>query len=64
MRTNIDLDDNLVKEAMELTSIKTKKEVVSLALKELISMYKRKSLLHYRGKFKWEGDLDVMRKTR
>lgn len=64
MRTNIDLDDSLVKEAMELTKIKTKKEIVRLALKELISLYKRKSLIHYRGKLKWEGNLDEMRKTR
>ena len=64
MRTNIDIDNALVKEAMELTNIKTKKEIVKLALKELISMYKRKSLLHYRGKLKWEGDLDEMRKIR
>jgi Arc/MetJ family transcription regulator len=61
MRTNIEIDDNLIKNAMDITKIKTKKGVVSYALKELINLHKRKSILKYKGKLKWEGNLDEMR---
>jgi Arc/MetJ family transcription regulator len=64
MRTNIEIDDSLVKQAMKLTKSKTKKEVVNLALKELVNQRKRQSILKYGGKLKWEGDLDKMRETR
>ncbi len=62
MRTNIEIDDNLLNSAMTMTRIKTKKGVVEYALKELVAQKKRKSILNLRGKLKWEGDLDEMRK--
>jgi len=64
MRTNIDIDDQLMRDAMAATKLKSKKEVVHVALSELIRMKKQKSILKYRGKAKWEGDLDKMRATR
>jgi Arc/MetJ family transcription regulator len=64
MRTNIDIDDKLMRDAMAATKLKSKKEVVHVALSELIRMKKQKSILTYRGKTKWEGDLDQMRATR
>ena len=64
MRTNIDIDDRLMRDAMAATKLKSKKEVVHIALSELIRMRKQKSILKYRGKAKWEGDLDKMRATR
>jgi len=64
MRTNIEIDDDLMRDAMEATNLKSKKEVVHVALKELIRLRKRKSLLRYRGKAKWDGDLDKMRTLR
>lgn len=64
MRTNIDIDDKLMHEAMAATKLKSKKEVVHVALNELIRITKRKSILRFRGKAKWEGDLDKMRTTR
>ncbi len=64
MRTNIVLDDKLVKEAMKLSGKKTKRELVDYALHELINMHKRRQLLNLRGKIHWEGDLDAMRETR
>ena len=63
-RTNIELDEKLVKEALKLTKIKTKKELVNYALQELVSREKRKGILKLRGKVEWEGDLDEMRKSR
>ncbi len=64
LRTNIELDEELVAEALKLTHKKTKKEVVNYALKELVSRLKRKKLLELEGRVKWSGDLRKMRKSR
>jgi Arc/MetJ family transcription regulator len=61
MRTNIDINDDLIKTAKELSKVKTKKEVVELALENLIKDLRRKDMLLLRGKVNWEGDLDGMR---
>jgi len=63
-RTNIDLEEKLVKERMKVFKCKTKKELVHLALEELLKKEKRKEILTLRGKVKWDGDLDVMRRSR
>lgn len=64
LRTNIELDEELVSEAMKLTQINTKKALVNYALKELVRKVKRKNLLRLEGKVKWEGNLYEMRKGR
>ena len=56
MRTNIVLDDKLVKEAFLYTDVDTKKELVELALKEFIKNHKRKDVRHLRGKVKLRSD--------
>ncbi|GAB4022307.1 type II toxin-antitoxin system VapB family antitoxin [Spirosoma migulaei] len=61
MRTNIDINDELLQVAMEISHIKTKKAIVELALQEYINMMRRKDLLSLRGKVQWDGDLDQMR---
>jgi len=63
-RTNIDLDDRLVEEGMRVFKCKTKKELIHLALKELLKTEKRKEILKLRGRLKWEGDLEQMRGSR
>lgn len=63
-RTNILLDDGLVKEALKLTKLKTKREVVNHALQELVQKARRKRMLELEGKVKWTGDLDEMRESR
>jgi len=60
-RTNIEIDVDLLKEAMQLTKLKTIKDVVHHSLRELIKLEKRKKLLKLKGKVIWEGDLDQMR---
>lgn len=60
-RTNIELDVDLLKLAMELTHLNTIKDVVHYSLKEVVKMSKRKELLKFKGKVDWEGDLDEMR---
>lgn len=61
MRTNIALDDMLVQQAIQLSKLRTKKEVVQEALKHYISWMKKKQLLDVRGKLTWEGKLKEMR---
>lgn len=61
MRTNIVIDDDLMDEAFAVTGIKTKKELVELALKTLIQIKQQESIKALRGKLKWEGDLEEMR---
>ena len=61
MRTNIDIDENLIQEAMKLTGISTKKAAVEAALKQMVSLKKQERLKDLRGKLKWEGNLDEMR---
>lgn len=63
-RTNIEIDEALVKEAMELTNQKTRKAVVNFALKDLVSREKRKKLLDCEGKVEWRGNLEEMRTER
>lgn len=63
-RTNIELNEKLVNEAMKLTHLKTKKALVDYALKELVRKVKRKNLLSFEGKVRWEGNLYEMRKGR
>ncbi len=61
MRTNIVIDDTLMEEAIKLTGAKTKKDAVELGLKTLIRLKKQEKIRAYRGKLKWEGNLDEMR---
>ena len=63
-RTNIELDDKIVKEAIKLTHARTKKEVVNYAIEELVKKLRRKKIIELEGKVKWEGNLNEMRTTR
>ena len=58
MRTNVVLDDELVKEARQVTGIKTKRELVNEALRVLIETRKRKSLLDIMGKIEFDPGYD------
>ncbi len=62
MRTNIVIDNELIHEAMTLSRLKTKKAVVESGLRLLIQMKKQEQIKSLRGKLKWEGDLDAMRR--
>lgn len=64
MRTNIVIDDNLIKEGLACTGLKTKRELVNYALKELVKRKKRKDILELEGKLHWEGNLEEMREKR
>jgi Arc/MetJ family transcription regulator len=61
MRTNIDIDDQLMDEAMQKSDSKTKKAVVEEALRLLIQTRGQASIRRLRGKVQWEGDLEQSR---
>jgi len=61
MRTNIVIDDKLMKDALKATGVKTKREAVELGLKALVDLRKQEQVRQLRGKITWEGDLDAMR---
>ena len=61
MRTNIVIDDQLMTDALEFSGLHTKREVVEEGLKILIKLKKQESTRGFRGKLKWDGDLDDMR---
>ena len=63
-RTNIVLDDELIDKAKSMTGIKTIRELVHHALRELVRHKRQRDLLKLRGNIDWEGDLDEMRRGR
>lgn len=64
MRTNIEIDDELMSAAQELTGIGTKRETVDHALRELVARQRRLGILELRGRVNWEGDLTKSRASR
>ncbi len=61
MRTNIVINDSLMHDALKATGLKTKKEAVELGLKMLIKLNQQESIKAFRGKLKWEDNLEEMR---
>lgn len=64
MRTNIDIDDEVLREAQRLIGTRTKRETVDMALRELVARHRRIGVLDLRGKVRWEGDLGESRRGR
>jgi Arc/MetJ family transcription regulator len=61
MRTNIELDDVLVNQAIKLSKLRTKREVIQEALKSYVASMKKRQLLNLKGRVAWEGNLKEMR---
>jgi Arc/MetJ family transcription regulator len=61
MRTNIEIDDELMAKALELTGLPSKRAVVEEGLRALIQRAYRQQMLEAAGKYPWQGDLDQMR---
>jgi Arc/MetJ family transcription regulator len=62
MRTNIVIDDKLIAEAMQLSGARTKREAVEQSLRLLVQLKRQEQLRTTRGKLKWVGDLEAMRR--
>lgn len=63
-RTNIVLDDRLVREGLRRFGCRSKRELVHLALSELLKSARRRDILSLRGHVKWDGDLGELRRLR
>ena len=63
-RTNIDLDDRLIRRARRLTGLRTKKAIVHRALETLVRDQAWKGILKFYGSGIWQGDLKAMRRSR
>lgn len=61
MRTNIEIDDKLMKDALRATGAKTKREAVELGLKTLVQLRAQEMARELKGRIVWEGDLESMR---
>jgi Arc/MetJ family transcription regulator len=64
MRTNIDIDDRLMRQAMRRSGTRTKKATVEAALRLLVETHAQTAIRRLKGKVHWEGDLDESRRGR
>jgi len=64
LRTNIVIDDKLMRDALRATGLKTKRETVERGLQILLRLSKQAEIRRFRGKLQWQGDLDAMRSDR
>ncbi len=63
-RTNIVIDEDLIKSGLKVTGLKTQRALVDFALRELLRREAQTRILELRGNVDWKGDIDVMRQTR
>ena len=61
MRTNIVIDDKLMRDALRATGLKTKREAVEEGLRSLLRLKRQAEIRRLRGKLNWQGDLNAMR---
>jgi len=64
MRTNIDIDDKLMKQAMKATGATTKKAAVEAAMRLAVQLHKQGEAIRNLWGIGWEGDLDEMRRSK
>lgn len=64
IRTNIEINDFLIKEVMQAYKLKSKKDAVNMALEDFYRKNKQKEVLGLFGKVQWEGDLSELKKNR
>ena len=64
MRTNIVIDDKLMRDALRATGLKTKREAVETGLRTLLRLSQQARIRRFRGKLAWRGDLAAMRAGR
>ena len=64
MRTNIVIDDKLIRDTLRATGLKTKRDAVELGLQTLLRLSRQAEIKRLRGKLDWQGDLNAMRTER
>ncbi|NEO26007.1 MAG: type II toxin-antitoxin system VapB family antitoxin [Kamptonema sp. SIO4C4] len=61
MKTNIVIDDQLMADALKVTGLESQQEAIELGLKTLIKLKQQEKIKEFKGKLKWEGNLEEMR---
>ena len=64
MRTNIVIDDKLMRDTLRATGLKTKREALELGLRTLLRLRQQAEIKRFRGKLNWQGDLEAIRTDR
>ena len=64
MRTNVDIDDELMDEALKASGLRTKRQAIEEGLRLLVQVHGQGRIRKLRGALKWEGSLDDMRRGR
>jgi Arc/MetJ family transcription regulator len=60
-RTNIVIDDALMRQAMQVSGARSKREAVELGLRTLVRLQQQGEIRSFRGRLRWEGDLEALR---
>jgi Arc/MetJ family transcription regulator len=63
-RTNIVIDEKLIKTGLKITGLKTQRALIDFALRELLRRESQIKILELRGTIEWQGDLELMRQSR
>jgi Arc/MetJ family transcription regulator len=61
MRTNVVIDDKLMRDTLRATGLNSKREAVETGLRTLLRLAKQREIRRFRGKLNWQGDLGAMR---
>ena len=64
MRTNVVINDALMESALKVSGLRTKKDAIEEGLKLLVQVQSQKEIRNFRGKLKWSGNLDEMRRDK
>jgi Arc/MetJ family transcription regulator len=64
MEATISIDEDLLKEGIQITGVQTQRQLVENALRACVAQKKQADIRKYRGKLHWEGNLDEMRESR
>ncbi|MDA0323030.1 MAG: type II toxin-antitoxin system VapB family antitoxin [Verrucomicrobia bacterium] len=62
MRTNVVIDDELMARALRSSGCRTKRSAIETGLRLLVQVHSQKALRSLKGKIRWEGDLEEMRR--
>jgi Arc/MetJ family transcription regulator len=61
MRITMEIDDQLMSDALRLTGARTKREAVEMGLRTVVRLRQQEDIRRFRGTLQWEGELDAMR---
>jgi Arc/MetJ family transcription regulator len=61
MRITMEIDDQLMRDALRLTGARTQREAVEMGLRTVLRLRRQEDIRRFRGTLQWEGELDTMR---